>query len=200
MLKSSLRGLVLATACATCLAVSAQAAETYTLDASHTAVTFHINHFGFSNPSGKFMNVEGSVTLDEKDPAKSSVEVTIPVAKLETGVPKLNEHLMTKDFFDVATYPTAIFKSDKVEVTGASTAKVTGNLTLHGVTKPVTLDVTLNKIGENMMKKKTAGFSATATLKRSDFGITTYIPNLGDDVKLDIESEANLAVAEEPKK
>lgn len=171
---------------------SAFAAETYTLDPMHTAVTWHINHFGFSNPSGKFMQAEGSVTLDQDNPANSSVNVTIPIAGVNTGVEKLDEHLKTADFFDVEKYPTAKFVSTKVEVTGDDTAIVHGDLTLHGVTKPVALDVTLNKVGENMFKKQTAGFSATAQIKRSDFGIETYLPGLGDDVRLDIESEANM--------
>ena len=101
-----------------------------------------------------------------------------------TGLPKLNEHLLGDSFFDVAKFPTATFVSTKVDVTSKTTAKVTGDLTLHGVTKPVVLDVTLNKIGENMKKQKTAGFSATATIKRSDFGMTAYLPALGDEVKL----------------
>ncbi|MCB1782512.1 MAG: polyisoprenoid-binding protein [Alphaproteobacteria bacterium] len=167
-------------------------AQTYTLDPTHTAITFHIDHFGFSKPSGKFMDVSGQVVLDEENPAASSVSVTIPVADVNTGVAKLDEHLKTADFFDVAQFPTAEFKSTSVELTGESTAKVHGDLTLHGVTKPVTLDVTLNKLAENMFKKQTAGFTASTTIKRSDFGITTYLPNLGDEIALNIESEANL--------
>ncbi len=172
-------------------AAPVSAADTYKLDASHTAITFHIDHFGFSKPSGKFMNVEGTVTLDEKTPADSKVSVSIPVGMINTGVAKLDEHLKGKDFFDVEQFPTATFVSDKVEVKDATSATVTGLLTLHGVSKPVTLDVKLNKIAENMMKKQTAGFTASTTLKRSDFGITNYLPNLGDDVRIEIESEAN---------
>jgi polyisoprenoid-binding protein YceI len=174
---------------------TAHAADTYKLDANHTAITWHISHFGFSSPSGKFMNVDGKLELDEKNPAASRVSLTIPVGDIDTGVAKLDEHLKGDQFFNVATYPTATFVSDKVEVTGKDTAVVHGSLTLHGVTKPVALKVKLNKIGENMFKLKTAGFSATTTLKRSDFGMTTYLPGLGDDVTIDIESEANLAAA-----
>jgi len=177
------------------LVAPAMAADTYKLDPAHTAVVWHINHFGFSNPSGKFMNADGTVTLDEKNPAASSVNVTIPIATIDSGIAKLDEHLKTKDFFDVATFPTATFASDKVEITGKDTAIVHGTLTLHGVSKPVDLTVKLNKIGENMMKKPTAGFTATATIKRSDFGMTTYLPALGDEIKLDIESEANMEPA-----
>lgn len=179
-------------------ALPASAAETYKLDPAHTAVTWSLSHFGFSNPSGKFMNVDGTLSLDQKDPAQSKVEVKIPVDLVNTGVPKLDEHLKGKDFFDTATYPEAVFVSNKVEVTGEKTAAVHGSLTLHGVTKPVVLNVTLNKVGENLFKKQTAGFSASTTLKRSDFGITTYLPGLGDDVKIEIESEANLAEASQP--
>ena len=159
----------------------------------HTAIIWHINHFGFSNPSGKFMNTEGTLLLDAKNPTASKVAVTIPIAAIETGVPKLDEHLKTKDFFDAETFPTATFASDKVDVTGRDTARVHGTLTLHGISKPVILNVKLNKLGENMFKKQTAGFSATTTLKRSDFGMTTYLPGLGDEVRLDIESEATLS-------
>lgn len=191
MIRTTLRTLAL-TAMVSTLAFSAQAEETYKLDASHTAITWHVNHFGFSTPSGKFMSVDGEVTLDEANPAASSVKVTVDVAGINSGVPKLDEHLKTPDFFDVAKFPTATFVSKKVELTGKDTAKVEGDLTLRGVTKPVVLDVKLNKIGENMFKLKTAGFTASTTIKRSEFGMTTYVPNLGDDVKIDIESEANI--------
>lgn len=197
MLRNTLRTLAL-TAVVSGFALSAQAADTYTLDASHTAVTWHVSHFGFSTPSGKFMSAKGEVTLDEANPAASSLKVSIDVTQINSGVPKLDEHLKTADFFDVAKYPTATFVSKSVEVTGKDTAKVTGDFTLRGVTKPLTLDVKLNKIGENMMKLKTAGFTASTTIKRSDFGMTTYVPNLGDDIKIDIESEANIVVAAAP--
>ena len=180
--------------------VPAQASETYTLDPNHTAILWHVNHFGFSTPSGKFMSAKGTVTLDEANPAASSVSVTIAIDGMNSGIPKLDEHLKSPDFFDVAKFPTAYFVSKKIEVTGKNTAKVEGDLTLHGVTKSVILDVTLNKIGENMMKLKTAGFSASTILKRSEFGMTAYVPNLGDEVKLEIESEANSLPAGERSK
>jgi len=177
------------------LTTHAVAADTYKLDSMHTAVVWHISHFGFSNPSGKFMNIDGTLTLDEKNPAASKVNVTIPIATIDSGIAKLDEHLKTKDFFDVATFPTATFASDTVEITGKDTAIVHGTLTLRGMSKPVALSVKLNQMGPNMMKKPTAGFSATTTIKRSDFGMTTYLPALGDEVKLDIESEANMEPA-----
>jgi len=171
---------------------AAQAADTYTIDPNHTSVVWTINHFDFSHPWGKFAQVTGTLTLDEQAPQNSKVSAIIPVGNFLTGIDKLDEHLKSAAFFDVATYPTASFASNKVTQTGKDTATVDGMLTLHGVTKPVTLAVTLNKIGQNMMNKKTAGFSATATIKRSDFGMTSYLPGLGDEVKLYIESEANL--------
>jgi polyisoprenoid-binding protein YceI len=171
---------------------TAHAADTYTLDPMHTSVTWTISHFGFSNPWGKFSMITGSLVLDDAAPQNSKLSATIPIANLVTGLPKLDEHLASKDFFNAAMYPTATFVSTKVTSTSKTTATVDGILTLHGVTKPETLTVSLNKIGDNMFKKKTAGFSATATIKRSDFGINTYLPGLGDSVTLYIESEANL--------
>jgi len=167
------------------------APETYAIEQTHTEVTFFWTHFGFSKPSGKFMNAVGTLVLDEADPAKSSVDVSFAIDGLNTGVAALDGHLKSKDFFDAATYPTATFKSTKVDVTGKETAKVTGDLTIHGVTKPVTLDVTLNKIGANMKGVKTAGFSATGQIKRSDFGIGAYVPAVSDEITLVITSEAN---------
>lgn len=171
------------------------APEAYKLDPTHTAITWHISHFGFSTPSGKFMNVDGTVNLDEANPATSSVNVTIQVADGQSGVAKLDEHLEAPDFFDTAKFPTATFKSTSVEVTGKDTAKVSGDLTIRGITKPAVLDVKLNKLGDNFKNVKTAGFTASTTIKRSDFGMTAYLPGLGDEVKIDIESEANIATA-----
>lgn len=170
--------------------LQAVAAETFTLDPTHSYVQWTISHFNFSNPSGKWM-ADGTLTLDEKKPQDSKVSVTIPVANVITGIPKLDEHLKSSDFFDAAKYPTATFVSDKVKLEGKDRAKVYGTLTLHGVSKPVMLDVKLNKLAMSpVSNKKTAGFSATAKLKRSDFGISAYLPGLGDEVKLNIEVEA----------
>jgi polyisoprenoid-binding protein YceI len=180
------------------LAAPAQAADTYTLDPMHTQVVWSISHFGFSSPSGKFAQVEGTLTLDEKNPENSKVNATIKLANLVTGIDKLNEHLLGDSFFDAAKFPTATFTSTKVETAGKDMAHVTGDLKVRGITKSVVLEVKLNRIAENMMHKKTAGFSATTELKRSDFGMSTYLakpgegPMLGDEVKLEIETEANL--------
>lgn len=163
---------------------------TYEIEPTHTSVTFTWDHAnGLSRMNGKFMNAVGTVVLDEANPAASKIDVSFAIDGINTGVAALDNHLKTADFFDAAKYPTATFKSTKVEVTGAKTAKVTGDLTLHGVTKPVTLDVTLNKITDD---KKKAGFNAKGTIKRSEFGITRAIPAVSDEIDLEISTELNL--------
>jgi polyisoprenoid-binding protein YceI len=163
----------------------------YTFDPSHSFVEWQINHFGFSNPSGKWF-FEGTLNLDEKNPANSEVAIRIPLEAMVTGIPKLTEHLNSPDFFDVKKYPLATFESQSITVQ-SQTATIKGLLSLHGVTRPLTLHVKLNKLGMNPIShKKTAGFSGDATLKRSDFQIDRYLPGLSDSVKLNIEAEANL--------
>lgn len=167
-------------------------ATTYTLDPSHTQVQFVWNHFGFSNQTGLFGKVEGTLEFDAADPTKSSVTATIAIDSVNSNVKKLDGELVGADYFDAAKYPTATFKSTHVEK-GAlpDHLKVTGDLSLHGVTKAVTLDVAVVKVGESPARKApAAGFSATMTLKRSDFGITKYVPAVADDVKINIVSEA----------
>jgi len=167
------------------------AAETYTIDPNHSYVLWHISHFDFSHPSGKWMVTKGTLILDKEKLQDSKVNVTINVADMITGIPELDKHLKGPLFFDVTQFPIATFVSDKVTQTGKETAKVHGLLTIHGVTKPITLDVKLNKIGVSpITNKETVGFSANTTLKRSDFGITTLLPGLGDEVKIDIQVEA----------
>jgi polyisoprenoid-binding protein YceI len=178
-------------------AVTAQAAPvTYKMDPGHTNVLFSWNHFGFSNPTANLGLGEGTIVFDDKDPSKSSVDVTLPLAGLDTHMPALDEHLKKPDFFDADKYPTVTFKSTNVQAVGGNKFKVTGNLTVHGVTKPVVLDATLNKSGEHpMMKVQTVGFDATATLKRSDFGVGAYVPNVSDDIQIHITTEASVPKA-----
>ncbi|MDE1173305.1 MAG: YceI family protein [Parvibaculaceae bacterium] len=168
-------------------------ATEYTLDKSHTYVGFEISHLGFSTTFGRFEDVTGTLSFDEAKPAASKVDVTVETGSLETGFEKRDEHVESPDFLDVKKYPEMTFKSTKVTVTGKHTGTLTGDLTLHGVTKPVTLHVTFNKAGPNPLKPEilVAGFNATGTIKRSDFGITTYVPAIGDEVKLVISTEAN---------
>ncbi|MBP2161101.1 MULTISPECIES: YceI family protein [Asticcacaulis] len=189
---NAIKSLLAASAVALAFAGTAAFAApvTYNIEPTHTSVTFFWGHGGgLSRMNGKFMNAVGTVVLDEAAPATSKVEVSFAIDGINTGVAALDGHLKTPDFFDAAQFPTATFKSTKVEVTGAKTAKVTGDLTLHGVTKPVTLDVTLNKIADD---KKKAGFNARGTIKRSDFGISRFIPAVSDEIDLEISSELNL--------
>ena len=179
-------------------AVTAQAAPvTYKLDPGHTNVLFSWNHFGFSNPTANLGLGEGTLVFDEKDAAKSSVEVTLPLANLDTHVTKLDEHLKKPDFFDADKFPTVTFKSTKVQSLGGGKYKVTGDLTVHGVTKPVVLDAKLNKSGVHpMLKVQTVGFDATTTVKRSDFGMGAYVPNVSDEIKIHITTEASVPKSE----
>ncbi len=188
-----MRPLAIALISAAALTFSSLAqADEYQIDATHTHVGFTISHFGFSETYGVFKNVAGTLTLDENKPEASKVDITIQTASLDTANDARDEHVKGKDFLDVANYPTMTFKSTKVDVTGKDTATVTGDLTLHGVTKPVGLIVKLNKAGPSPMDKsrQVAGFSAIGKLKRSDFGITTYVPAIGDEVTLAISTEA----------
>jgi polyisoprenoid-binding protein YceI len=148
-------------------------AENYAIDDSHSGVVFGWNHFGFSNPTARFDKIEGSVLLDKTDLTESSISVTLPLEGLDTGVAKLDEALKSPDFLDATKYPTITFKSTKVEKTGENVLKITGDLTVHGVTKPVTLDAKVNKIGifeiPGVIKAQAAGFDATTVIRR--FGL-----------------------------
>ena len=170
------------------------APQKYDIDTSHTQVIFSWNHFGFSNPSASLEKISGDFQLDTADITKSSITVTLPLDGLHTGVPKLDEHLKSADFFDAAKYPDITFKSTKVEKAGANGLKIVGDLTIHGVTKPVTLNAKINKIGENpMMKKASAGFDATTTIKRSEFGVDKYVPNVSDEIPVRITFDSHAA-------
>ncbi|NCT69143.1 MAG: polyisoprenoid-binding protein [Rhodanobacteraceae bacterium] len=181
----------LALAAALTLVAAPAFAATYTLDPGHTQVVFSWNHFGYSNPTAQFRTIEGTLDYDQAAPTKATVKVTIPLASINSNVSKLDEHLQSADFFDVAQYPDATFASTKVEKgAGPNKLKVTGDLTLHGVTKPVVLDVTVNKVADHpMWKAPVAGFDASVTVKRSDFGISKYVPMVSDDIKIHITTE-----------
>jgi polyisoprenoid-binding protein YceI len=190
MLRRVVLSSLLAAACLPAFA----ATEKFNVDPMHTQVTFTYNHFGFSNPSGRLEQIKGQLDLDMADLSKSSINVTLPLASLHTGVEKLDEHLKTADYFDAAKYPDIMFKSTKVEKVGNDGLKISGDLSIHGVTKPVTLDARINKIGDNpMTKSKTAGFDADVNVKRSDFGVTKYVPMVSDEVHVHITLSADLA-------
>ncbi len=134
---------------------------------------------------------QGALEFDPGGPTRAAVKVTFALTSLSTGVPALDEHLRSEDFFEVAKFPTATFRSTKVEQgAGKDRLRVTGELNLHGVTKPVTLDVTMLKVGTNPRTQlPTVGFEATTTLKRSDFGLGAYVPQVGDEIRVQITSQ-----------
>ena len=160
-------------AAAALLAAAPVYAVTYTFEPQHTQGVIRWNHLGFANPTAQFNTVEGTLEFDPADPTHSSVAVTIPLTSMSTGVPDLNDDFRSSDFFDFAKFPTATFKSSKIEKGAMPDAlKVAGDLSVHGITKPVVLDVTINKVGTNPRNQvPTVGFEAMATLKRSDFGL-----------------------------
>ena len=170
-------------------------AVTYKLDPNHTMVLAQWDHFGYSHPVANFGQVDGTLVYDAEDVAASSVQVTLPLAGLDSFVAKFDEHLRSDDFFDAAKYPNATFKSTKVEAAGEGRLKVTGDLTIKDNTRPVVLDVTLNKAGERN-GRAAIGFDATGAVKRSDFGLGLFVPNVGDEVKLTITTEAMAPKAE----
>ncbi len=170
------------------------AAEKYNIDVNHTAVTFSWNHFGFSHPVARLNKISGEFMFDKDDLSKSSIKVTLPLDGLDTGVEKLDADLKAEGFFDAAKYPDITFASTKVEKTGADTLKVTGNLSVHGVTKPVVLKVEVNKIGENpMMRVASAGFDADTVIERSEFGVGRLVPMVSDAIHVHITLDSHLA-------
>lgn len=164
-------------------------AGTYKVDPYHTQVGFSLSHFGFSEFSGLFSGGSGTLQLDPANLAISKLDIAIPVQTVLTGVPKLDDQLKGDKWFDVAKFANATFVSTKVTKAGNDTATILGNLTLHGVTKPVILKARLIGSGVNPLDKSfTLGFQATGSIKRSDFGVTQYLPLVGDNVTLKIDA------------
>lgn len=167
-------------------------AKTYNLDAAHTAIVFRVNHLGFSNAFGRFTDFAGTLDFDG-DWTTGKVDLTIQTASIDTAAEKRDDHLRSPDFFNAAEFPTMQFVSTGVTKNGDNTGKLSGNLTLLGVTKAVTLDVTFNKVGPHpdprMAGIEVAGFSAQTTVKRSEFGMKTFLPGIGDDIKIWLEVE-----------
>jgi polyisoprenoid-binding protein YceI len=166
------------------------APETYVLDGSHTYPRFSYSHLGFSTQLSRFNTTTGKVVFDKA--AKSgSVDIEIDAKSVDTGSTLFNQHIQGEDFLDTAKYPKAIFKSTNVVFEGEKPVKVEGNLTIKGVTKPVTLTVTSFQAMPHPMQKKDAiGANAYTTIKRSEFNAGKYAPNVGDEVRIDIAIEA----------
>ncbi|NML26908.1 YceI family protein [Zoogloea dura] len=180
-----------ALAIAATLSTAAFAApETYTIEGTHTFPRFEYSHFGYSTQLSRFDKTTGTITLD-KAAKTGSVDVTIDTTSVNTGYPLFNQHIQGEDFFDTATYPTITYKSTKVNFDGDKPTSIEGNLTVKGVTKPVTLTVTsFHCMPHPMLKKDACGANATATIKRSEFNAGKYAPYVGDEVKLTIAVEA----------
>ena len=184
---------------AAALALSATGAmaapEKYTLDPGHSQIVFSYNHLGYSTTRGMFSGFEGEIMFDQDDPASSSVTVSMPVRSMLTGWEDRFKHFMSEDFFGAAEGDMVTFTSTGIEVTGDNTAKITGDLTMNGMTKSVVLDATLNQTMGHPMKegKPWAGFDATTTVLRSDFGVGKFAPHVSDEVEVMISIEAGLA-------
>jgi polyisoprenoid-binding protein YceI len=189
----SKRRLALAVPVLAGLSVNASAEpDAYSFDKNHTEVRFCWNHLGVSRQCGHFLKFDGELLYDEKNPEKSSVNVSFKTDSIETFVPLLNEHMRGDKFFDAKKYPEITFKSTKFEKTGPKAGKVLGDLTIKGVTKSVTLDVTLNFAGAHPMSKKPSlGIGAVATVKRAEFGVSQFAPAVSDDISVEIQTELN---------
>lgn len=188
LMTAMIAGVVLSVAT---LSAPAQA-DTYKVDPAHAFAMFKVSHFGWSNNWGRFNDVTGSIDFDKADVTKSKVSITIKTASVDTNHDKRDAHLRSPDFFNAKEFPEMKFVSTKIDKTGDKTANVTGNLTLLGVTKPVTLSVTWNKEGPHFRNKDKihTGFSATGTIKRSDFGMKKFVPAIGDTITLFLDVEA----------
>ncbi|ABI62523.1 putative exported protein [Granulibacter bethesdensis] len=162
-------------------------AGTYVADPAHSQVAFSVSHFGFTHYNGLFSDAQGELAIDPAAPEKTRLRISIPIASVVTTSQKLTEELKSADWLDSAKFPQATFVATKVTLAGKDHAMVPGNLTLHGVTKHVVLRVRLVGTGINPMdKKQTIGFEAYTEIHRGEFGITKYLPVVGDEVKLRI--------------
>jgi polyisoprenoid-binding protein YceI len=170
------------------------APQKYAIDQNHTYIVFSYDHFGFSHPTARLDRISGELELDTADLSRSSVSVTLPLDGLSTGVAKLDADLKSPGFFDAGKYPDITFRSTRVEKAGANGLKISGELTVHGVTLPITLDAKVNKIGDNPMSgRPSAGFDARTTLKRSDFGVSRMLPMVGDEITVHVSLDSHLA-------
>jgi polyisoprenoid-binding protein YceI len=185
------RTLIGALICAPIFTVQA-APVTYEIDATLTFVLLSRSNFGFSNPMIVANIDQGTLVFDHDDPSKSSVRVTLPVDRINTFVPQLDTEFRSPMFFDIAKFPNITFESTRVKAIGNGKYTITGNLTAHGITRPVVLHARLNKAGENPMTKRQAiGFDATGTVKRSEFGLGFNIPNVSDEIALKLTMQAD---------
>lgn len=175
---------------AAALTAPAFAADTYTVDPKHTFPNFEVNHLGYSLQRGRFDRTSGTLVLD-RAARTGSVNITIDAASVDTGLEELEKHLKGEEFFNTAKFPSITFKSTRFFFTGDRLTGVEGDFTLLGVTKTVGLSVDLFKCAPNpMLKKEVCGANATGSIKRSDFGMTKYVPFVSDEVKITLSIEA----------
>lgn len=179
-----------------CVAMSASAdfsavpSGSYGLDTSHAYLTFSYSHLGFSHPVIVVKVFDVVLDLDAGAPDKSRLLVTVDAASIDSGVDEFNDHLLGSDYFDVDNHPSIEFVSTVITMTGAESATIAGNLTIKGVTKPLTLNASLNKAAMHpMLKVPVVGVSAVGTLKRTDFGLGQYAPAVGDEISIQVEVE-----------
>lgn len=159
----------------------------YAIEPGHTQVIFSLLHFGFTNYSGLFSDASGTLKFNPKHIDKTKLDVTLKIDSVQTTSTRLTDELKNSDWFDSVRFPTATFVSSTVTPTGEGEADIAGNLTIHGITKPATLHARFIGAGVNPMDKAyTIGFEGTATVKRSEFGVSKYLPVVGDDVTLTI--------------
>jgi polyisoprenoid-binding protein YceI len=170
------------------LGVTAYGADTFKIDPVHSSVIFSVKHLGVTDFYGDFREISGTVAFDAADPAKSSVDLTVPVEKIDTRNEKRDQHLKSPDFFNAKQFPTLTFKSTKVEGAG-DTYSVTGDLTIHGVTKPVTVQFKKGAETKGQQGETRSGGEAKFTIKRSDYGMTFMNGPLGDDVNIILSLE-----------
>jgi polyisoprenoid-binding protein YceI len=162
----------------------------YELDDTHAYLSFSYSHLGLSNPQIHFADFVANLELSGNDMSQSQVSITIDAASLDSAIPELDDDLKGADFFDVANYPEITFQSTVYEETSDSSGRLTGDLSVRGVTKPVTLDVTINSAAMNPLnRREMIGFSATGILNRSDYGLTAYAPFIGDELSLTVQVE-----------
>ncbi|MFP4313004.1 MAG: YceI family protein [Alphaproteobacteria bacterium] len=189
-----MKKLLLASVATVLLAFPAKgyAADKFEFDTVHSQIIFFVDHLGFSLSEGEFLDWDGHILFDQENPENSSVEVVIDTTSIDMDDEKWNNHMKNEDFFHVEKYPTMTFKSTGIEVTGENTANITGDLTILDTTKPVVLAVMHRKTGPSPRGDgiKT-GFSATTTIKRSEWGMNYGLPMVGDDVEIRIEIEGN---------
>jgi polyisoprenoid-binding protein YceI len=181
-----------ASVAALCLGTSgaATAADVYAVDTSHSTVLFRIKHMNVSYSYGLFSDVTGTVTIDHQDPTRGALDIKVATDSLDTNNPKRDQHLKSPDFLNAKQFPAITFKSTKIAAAGPHTYDVTGDLTLHGATHPVTISLVHTGSGKGPTGGELVGFETTFAIKRSEFGMTNMVGPVGDEVRITVALEA----------